>query len=369
MKKTLRNFLYLLIQGCIIPSSILCTRLEDEIFSHKKFFTKSMLPDETYTLVTAPDRLGKAAQNYLHQLKKKPCYYHAVMRKNHPALSSQADLDNLFTHRARATLAFIINIIKEDQRTGHSYRMSDPNFIKEHFDILAWKPEKKKGTRSNPNTIRITKYAVFRIPGRASRQGEFTCALYQFNHKKDANRYAHRFTKQEIVAGALEKEPYKKKVRRLVWLTREGLEEALMQGTIHVRLPSGKEQIFTVDVNNGYAYDRNNILRRTQKRYWYFTPVKKNAPQSVVLNNPELIVAGDMYQIGLGKLIALIYTNNITKKEEMRLCLLADTGGAFTNNLHQLDLFAGTFQNRKQLFATTRHLPHDARAYILVVKD
>jgi trehalose-6-phosphate synthase len=47
---------------------------------------------------------------------------------------------------------------------------------------------------------------------------------------------------------------------------------------------------------------------------------------------------------------------------------MADTGGAFLPNLHQLDYLAGIFQNQKEFRQYIQKLPEYANAYILVKK-
>jgi hypothetical protein len=48
--------------------------------------------------------------------------------------------------------------------------------------------------------------------------------------------------------------------------------------------------------------------------------------------------------------------------------VIADTGGAFVNNLYQLDLFAGLFDSRKKFTSYLQTQPSCAQAYILVAK-
>jgi hypothetical protein len=55
----------------------------------------------------------------------------------------------------------------------------------------------------------------------------------------------------------------------------------------------------------------------------------------------------------------------MTKKRELNLGVLADTGGAFVNNIYQLDLFLGMFNNKKALKNQQRNFPNTTQALIL----
>jgi len=126
---------------------------------------------------------------------------------------------------------------------------------------------------------------------------------------------------------------------------------------------------FNVDKNNGFSYDKKIKDAKDQKRYWYFREISKKdikTKKGIHINHGGCIFAGDLYNIGLGKIIALRYQNPLTKKDEIRLGVLADSGGALTNNLYQLDLFAGIFKNRIQFHDWIKQLPNAVEAYILI---
>ena len=55
-------------------------------------------------------------------------------------------------------------------------------------------------------------------------------------------------------------------------------------------------------------------------------------------------------------------------RSQLQLGVIADTGGAFLPNLHQLDFLAGVFGDRDEFYAATRNLPEYAQAYILIRK-
>ncbi len=79
----------------------------------------------------------------------------------------------------------------------------------------------------------------------------------------------------------------------------------------------------------------------------------------------KVIFAGDLTNIGVGKIIAIKHINPTTKKSEIQLGVLADTGGAFTNNLYQLDLFLGMYSDKKQLKKQQQQYPNSTQAYLL----
>ena len=72
--------------------------------------------------------------------------------------------------------------------------------------------------------------------------------------------------------------------------------------------------------------------------------------------------------LGFGKIIAVVGINPKTQREETRLHVLVDTGGAFKGNLSKLDLFTGYFKDDAAFKAHAKSYPHTARAYILLKK-
>ena len=146
-----------------------------------------------------------------------------------------------------------------------------------------------------------------------------------------------------------------------------------MQGTISVTMPSGSKKVFNVDRNNGIPYDKTLKDRMAQKRYWYFRELTgimgyEAQPGNKVPILPEVAFAGDVEHLGLGTLIAVRYEHPKTGAKEVRIGVLADTGGAFAANLYQLDYFAGTFPNRDKFNEFARGLPPYVEAFILVKK-
>jgi hypothetical protein len=80
----------------------------------------------------------------------------------------------------------------------------------------------------------------------------------------------------------------------------------------------------------------------------------------------EAAVAGDVYNVGLGKIVCL--ETDTEAGRELRLVVLADTGGAFEPNLFQLDWLAGTFPDHAAYQAWAAAAPSRVRASILIRK-
>lgn len=279
----------------------------------------------------------------------------------------------------KRTLRFIIQTIKQDKHKKKQ-RILDPKFLNKQFNIIAWSGDKQDARAHNiklsSGGIRLTYYLIFTMPGAYRKTKEYPYALYAVpdeekyltdaqieKKKKSLIRYV--YTKQDVVNGVLSN----KRVQPLVWVTREGLEEALFQGSISVSMPDGKQRLFNVDKCNEIPFDHKITDKYAQKRYWYFKEIDgclgyKDKIECV----PGVTLAGDVYNLGLGKLIALKSINKETQKPELRLGILSDTGGAFENNLYQLDCFTGLFNTREEFTAHIKNLPMFAQAFILIKK-
>jgi hypothetical protein len=139
-----------------------------------------------------------------------------------------------------------------------------------------------------------------------------------------------------------------------------------MEGTILIKFNDGTQGFFNVDRSNEIAYIKG-LDRKEQKRYWYFKPVDKikgygQAIENKISIEPGVTFAGDVLNIGLGKMVV------ISSADGMRMGTIADTGGAFLPNLHQLDFLAGTFDGKPAFDKAARSLPEYATAYFLVKK-
>jgi len=108
-----------------------------------------------------------------------------------------------------------------------------------------------------------------------------------------------------------------------------------------------------------------------QKRYWYFRQVdaikgyghKIDAKISI---KPGVTFAGDVLNIGLGRVVLLEHTQG--GRKQLQMGVIADTGGAFLPNLHQLDFLSGIFPSQNSFRQYIRQLPEYATAYFLVKK-
>ncbi len=260
------------------------------------------------------------------------------------------------------TLDFAIETLQADLKAKRPSRLQDPNFIRQNFRTIKWSAANPQAPEQSK--IRITKYAVFTHPGSRTKTDEFDTALYSL---KDPAAKPAKYTKQEVLAGIYE--PGGKEagnVEPIAYLTRDGLEEALMEGTVLIKFNDGTKGFFNVDRSNEIAYVKG-LDRKDQKRYWYFKPVDRikgygQAINSKISIEPGVTFAGDVLNIGLGKLVV------ISSADGMRMGAIADTGGAFLPNLHQLDFLAGTFDGKAAFDQAARSLPEYVTAYFLVKK-
>lgn len=143
-----------------------------------------------------------------------------------------------------------------------------------------------------------------------------------------------------------------------------------MQGTVLVQFQDGSSTFFNVDHNNGIAYVKD-LDQREQQRYWYFKQVDAikgygSKSETKIPVRPGVTFAGDIFNIGLGKIIML--EHNTGGSKQLNMGVLADTGGAFSPNLYQLDFLAGIFPNQAEFKQHTSMLPAYANAYILIKK-
>jgi len=273
----------------------------------------------------------------------------------------------LSADRTLQTLETIARIAREDQISAQS-RLSDPNFLEATFDLWWWTPDREgaraRGHELPRDQLRITRYLVTQLPGRAEPEGPYQYALYA--DPGPEARLLH--TRREIIDGAWRAGGAK----ALVYLTERGVYDALMQGTVEVSIPGAGSRMFNVHEHNGHAYRPSVRDSKSQDRYWYFREVDGvygfGAPESCtgagkIRLAPKAAVAGDVYNIGLGRLILM------QGEEGLHLAVLADTGGAFAPNLFQLDWFGGAFPSHKALYNATAMVPVTTRVGLLVVKS
>ena len=258
----------------------------------------------------------------------------------------------------RATLAAVVQITEEDARTGAN-RLADPAFIAAHFVWMSLQPHRARGLApptGAPEALRLTRYLVTQREGRTHPDGAFRHALYA--DPGEAVRMAS--TRAEVMAGAWDRAG----ARPLVYLTEAGVYDALLQGTVAVRTPDGATSLYNVDRPNGHAYRPTVRDPAQQLRYWSFRPVHGALGYGVADDKIELepmvSVAGDVMNLGLGALLA------IETPAGPRLVILADTGGAFVENIAQLDLFGGSFPSHAALYAATAAVPQRTAVALLM---
>ncbi|MCC5647649.1 hypothetical protein LC607_33020 [Nostoc sp. CHAB 5824] len=267
------------------------------------------------------------------------------------------------------TLDFMITVLKEDIANNRVTRLQDPKFINSNFRVIKWTAYNPKDKKQKQ--LRITKYAVFTHSGSRKKTSTFNTPIYSLKDSSNNNTFYTRYTKQDVLSGIYEPGGREfGKVKSLAYLTRTGLEEALMQGTILINFTDGYRAFFNVDRNNGMSYIRG-LKATAQKRYWYFREVdaikgygyKIDAKISI---KPGVTFAGDVLNIGLGRVIVIEHTKG--GRKYLQMGVMADTGGAFLPNLYQLDFLAGIFKNQKEFRQNISQLPEYATAYFLIKK-
>ena len=317
---------------------------------------ESSWDDDTFP--TNPQDLGFVARSALTYLD--------VHEGKDPAASAGmfADL-GVDMDRIKGTLQFVVEVAEED-RGKPVQRLQDPAFIDEHFELYRWHADTEgaamRSIALDPGQIRLTRYLVYQTEGRSEPEGEYQHALYT-----DPGEPWRLLTRQEVMAGAFHTGEGDGAARPLVWLTEKGVYDALMQGTIEVTLPGGVTRLYNVAVNNGVPYDAAIKDPAKQARYWYFDQVDHirgygRTPAHRTTLKPNATVAGDIHNLGLGKLIAL------EMGDEVRLVVLADTGGAFQPNLFQLDYLAGSYASYTDFQRATADIPPRVGAGVLLLK-
>ena len=373
----------------LLTSMMLCIFLLSLPFNAaaKDFFKAEKLSDEGNVLPFSPDVLCQVASNTADYLSLGSSYDpHA----NHAGVFKKMGIS---VYRVKKTLDFICQTSIEDSKAGRRSRLHDMAFLQQHFDIIHWVPDRQQAKQFEQqktllknlpeDQILLTKYYIKKAIGSAVPTTERPFALYALpydetklsleqaeNNKDQLTRF--KFSKQEILAGALDKNNLAKP---LVYLSRQDLEDSLMQGTVRVDIPTDtgtRKAFFNVHRNNDHSYDRN-LKKEQQKRYWYFKETNgvmgygKDANHKILIK-PQVTVAGDMALLGLGKLMLLSHKNSQGMKKH-RLVILADTGGAFENNAYQLDLLSGYYHGWSDYHKAWKHVPDYTEARILILKQ
>ncbi|MGB1199260.1 MAG: MltA domain-containing protein [Thalassotalea sp.] len=295
-------------------------------------------------------------------------------------------IPELTLERVKATLAFMCKV-------EHRQQLNQTGFLKKHFDFYRWYPDKKQASllaKKSTNKVKsrllnaipknqllLTKYYTKLLNASSERTDQYNQALYALPNdeqgltlaqaeRKQASLTRFKYTRQEIINGAFLNNEL---ARPLIWLTEEALHDVLLQGTGVVKV-DGKVRYFNVHRNNGIAYDYA-IGKREQARYWYFAEVPsvlgygKTLASKIALM-PEVAFAGNVKDLGLGKLFLVNYAVN--GQQQGQLGVLADQGGAFDNNLFQLDWLKGSYYGWSDYYQANKHLPDYASAWLLLKK-
>lgn len=264
------------------------------------------------------------------------------------------------------TLDFMIVVLQEDIANNRPTRLQNPDFINNNFRVIKWSAHNPENLQQKK--LRITKYAAFIHSGSRQKTSKYNIPIYALTEESRQNKFYTKYTKQDVLSGIYE--PGGKefgKVKPIAYLTRNGLEAALMQGTVLVNFTDGTKEFLNVDKNNEMSYIRG-LKATSQKRYWYFKEVdaikgygyKIDAKISI---KPGVTFAGDVLNIGLGRIIVIE-----DNQKRLKMGVIADTGGAFLPNLYQLDFLAGTFASETEFENYIHKLPEYTNAYILVKK-
>jgi hypothetical protein len=301
------------------------------------------------------------------------------------------------------TLAFLCQIQQQDTKLKQTSRLANQEFLLQHFDFLRWFPDKETANNiadKSKNTIKkrllnnipqqkilLTKYYTKLLEGSVVKTTKYNQALYALPYdeqqltleqaelkKNQLTRY--QYTRQQVIAGALLKNKENKLLAKpLIWLTESALHDVLLQGTgvffVDDKDTGDKVRYFNVHRNNGIAYNYS-IGKTAQARYWYFIETPEimgygNTQQSKIAIKPQVTVAGNVADIGLGKLFMINYKSN--NLNTSRMAILADHGGAFDDNLFQLDLLVNSYKGWKDYYQENKHLPDYATAWLMLVKE
>ncbi len=329
----------------------------------RKIFQAQALPN--LTIRTAPSKLLRVLRNTRH--------YFEVYGPSDPVSQREGILaaHGVTREDVLRTLDFMIATLTEDISNKRPIRLQNSRFINENFRVIAWRPHNPRDPQQTQQ-LRLTKYAVFTHRGSRHRTATQNVALYALPDNANEDFFYRNYTKQEVLSGIYEPggKEANRGVKPLAYLTRAAFEDALMQGTILIQFPDGSESFFNVDRNNNIAFVRG-VDPYQQKRYWYFREVQAIKGYGSEITNkidiePEVTFAGDVHNIGLGRVVML--EDRAGGGHKLRLGVIADTGGAFIPNLYQLDFLAGVFPTRQAYQRVANQLPEYVKAYILIKK-
>lgn len=299
-------------------------------------------------VVTDPPALRRVATDTLRYLRAHPA---------DPAQGTMLAELGIGTERLHRSLALVA--------AATDAELLDPAWIAAHFDYYRWTPPPGGRTAKlglAPGELRLTRYLVVQVDGRAVPDATYAEAIYA-DPGESARR---RYTRREVMEGAYDQGG----ATPLAWLREEHVHDAIMQGSVQVTFPDGVSRLYNVEASNGIPYEGGK-RGRDQDRYWYFAEVPAPRGYGVaggdhVILEAGVAVAGDVYNLGLGRLVAIQHPSR--EGAVLRLAVLADTGGAFQPNLSQLDWFGGAFPTHAALYSGWKDLPDRVSAGILVAR-
>lgn len=332
---------------------------QEEISSRFSLVVPSF--EREHNVITDPLALQRVARDALSFFKK-------YAQSHKPILEPQPfSTCILSAQKVIEALEFIDQVIEEDKSLG-IFRINNPKFLAENFGFIGWTGQPKGNIlKKDDKKIRLTSYVIYQANGSYKKTKEFPYALYQLLNEKEKVT----LTKQEMLDDAARDEEIESRIKPLVWVSRETLEEALLQGTIILTMPDGKVRVFNVNISNGYKFLAGTQLKK-QKVYWFFLERKNSQAveklQQRCQDRKGIVFAGDLYSLGFGKIIAIQYRNRMTKQYEIRLGVLVDRGSAFERNLKHLDLFGGIIDKKNTLKSFLSNFPPSVRAFILYRK-
>ena len=307
--------------------------------------------------------------------------------------SGKAFANKVSLQQVKDTLTFICDTYREDVAAKRHSRLHNKKFIADNFTFYQWTPDtntaRKIALKSNnavksrmlnnipDDQIFLTKYYTKLLDGSPEKTERYNQALYAipFDEQslslevaaKQKTLTRFKFTRHQVIDGALLE---KNLAKPLVWISEEALHDVLLQGTGVLNV-GGKIRYFNVHRNNGIAYDYS-IGKREQSRYWYFAEVPSIMGYGKTLGSkiavkPHVTFAGNVKDLGLGKLFLVSYEQSGTQVS--RLGVLADQGGAFDNNLFQLDLLVDSYKGWDDYYEFNKTMPDYTQAWLLIKKD
>ncbi|NTS75599.1 MltA domain-containing protein [Catenovulum sp. SM1970] len=312
-------------------------------------------------------------------------------KANHPGTV----IPGLSLEQVKQTLNFLCQVVTEDKQQGNASRLKQADFLKQHFNVYHWQPDLKQAEKYAEETnhqgkarilnaipddqLLLTKYYTKLLKASPVKTSTYNHALYRLPYdeqgltieqaqEKRSKLSRFKYTRQQVMKGVLDEN---KLAEPMVWLTEAALHDVLLQGTGVLDL-GDRTEYYNVHRNNGISYDYA-LGKDQQARYWYFAKVPsimgygKEITSKIALRE-QVSLAGNVKALGLGKLIMLSYQQKGDDKLRSRLAILADEGGAFDNNLFQLDLLVGSYYGWKDYHQANKNTPDFAKAQILLKK-